>query len=128
MQSPHDVISLIKKYISDSELSQPPLLVLTHQRAQAQTLVPGTKTLDSKWFSKPSLILRKPLLGFLIWGPMDGDKDTKVFKLVVFKDQKEWLLLVFMSCHLKNCWVLPVVMFLLGFHHNDEYLGFMIII
>jgi len=57
---------------------------------------------------------------------MDGDKDTKVFKLVVFKDQKEWLLLVFMSCHLKNCWALPSSH--LVFHHNDEYLGFMIII
>lgn len=43
--SDHDVITFIKKHISDHELAQPPMLVLTHLRASRMNLTPTTKTL-----------------------------------------------------------------------------------
>lgn len=43
--SPHDVVCFIKKYISDSELAQDPLLVMTYGRAHNFNLVPAAKML-----------------------------------------------------------------------------------
>ena len=43
--SPEDGICFIKKFISDSELAQDPLLVMTAGRAQNFQLVPTTKLL-----------------------------------------------------------------------------------
>ena len=47
MASPHDVISLMKKHICDKELSQPPMLVLTHHRAGCLDIVPTQKLLSA---------------------------------------------------------------------------------
>lgn len=43
--SPQDSVCFIKKYISDSELAQDPLLVMTHVRATNMSLVPESKIL-----------------------------------------------------------------------------------
>lgn len=45
MPSQGDVILFIKKYISDDELSQEPMLVLKESRARDFVLNPQTKTL-----------------------------------------------------------------------------------
>ena len=44
-RSPQDMICFIKKYISDSTLAQPPLLVMTHGRSSTFNLVPDLKIL-----------------------------------------------------------------------------------
>ena len=46
-QNPGNVITLVKRYISDGELSQKPLLVLPASRVQKLSdLVPTEKSLD----------------------------------------------------------------------------------
>ena len=44
--SENDVILFVKKYISDVELAQEPLLVMTETRAAGFNLIPNTKTLS----------------------------------------------------------------------------------
>lgn len=56
-QSPHDVISFIKKHISDEGLSQPPMLVLTTNRAHRLTLVPDEKPLVEIQKTAPTFLL-----------------------------------------------------------------------
>ena len=46
MASPHDVICFIKQHLCDEQLSQEPLLVLTHARAQRFDVVTSRKILD----------------------------------------------------------------------------------
>ncbi len=46
MASDSDVIVFVKKYISDPELAQEPLLVMTATRASGFNLVPNAKTLS----------------------------------------------------------------------------------
>ena len=46
LESPEDVVCFIKKYISDSCLSQDPLLVMTKSRAMNFQLVPDQKIPD----------------------------------------------------------------------------------
>ena len=43
--SPHDVVVLIKKFICDKELSQPPLLAMSYSRSERFALVPEGKNL-----------------------------------------------------------------------------------
>lgn len=45
--SPHDVIVFIKKHVCDATLSQEPLLVLSHARAERFSLIPDEKLLKS---------------------------------------------------------------------------------
>ena len=46
-QNPQNVAALVKRYISDGELSQRPLLVLPHSRAlKVENMVPIEKCLD----------------------------------------------------------------------------------
>lgn len=89
MASPHDVISLIKKHICDNELSQPPLLVLTHHRALGVNLVPTEKQLSHVWDSGQSPRESAPLKPYGS-RPQKDYMDVTLWFIRVFEEPTFW--------------------------------------